>query len=73
MLLNEFGIVFESRRKGLTNANTKKGNQQMMKALIIMPSVVEALRSFANWKRSFFVCDAELLVLFTCKQSDKKE
>lgn len=68
MLLNEFGIVLESRKKGRTNANTKKGNQQMMKALMMIPKVVEALRSFASWKRNFLVCEAELVVLLTYVQ-----
>lgn len=73
MLFIEFGTALESCRKGLTNANTKKGNQHMIKALIIMPNVVDAFRSFANWKRSFLVCEAELLVLFTCDHGKQTE
>lgn len=43
-----------SLKNGRTNANTKNGNQQMVNALMMMPNVVLALRSFANWKRNFF-------------------
>lgn len=65
MLLSEFGIAFESRKNGLTKANTKNGNQQTIKALIMMPRVVEALRSLASWKRNFLVFDDVGLVLCT--------
>ena len=34
------------RNMGRTNARTKKGSQQIMKALMMIPSVVEALCSF---------------------------
>lgn len=43
-----------SLKNGRTSANTKNGNQQIVNALIIMPSVVLAFLSFASWKRSFF-------------------
>jgi hypothetical protein len=45
-------------RKGLTRARTKNGNQQMVKALMMMPRVVDALRSLARANLSFlFWCD----------------
>lgn len=43
-----------SSKKGLTKANTKNGSQQKMKALMMIPKVVLALRSFANWNLNFF-------------------
>lgn len=45
-----------SSRKGLMRASTKNGNQQMTNADMMMPSVVDALRSLASWNRSFFWC-----------------
>lgn len=41
-------------KKARTKANTKNGSQQMVKALMMIPKVVLALRSLANWNRSFF-------------------
>lgn len=55
-LLNHGGIA-SSWRKGLTRAKTKNGSQQNVKALIIIPSVVDAFLSLANWNLSFFWCD----------------
>ena len=42
-----------SCKNGRTRASTKKGNQQTVKALIIIPRVVEALRSLARANLSF--------------------
>lgn len=47
-LEREDGILSELERKGRTRANTKKGSQQIVKALMMMPRVVEALRSLAS-------------------------
>lgn len=46
--LNEVGISDWSCKNGRTNANTKNGNQHIVKALIIIPNVVEAFLSLAN-------------------------
>lgn len=45
-------------RKGLTRARTKNGNQHIVKALMMMPRVVDALRSLARANLSFLLwCD----------------
>lgn len=46
-------------RKGLTRARTKNGNQHIVKALMMMPRVVDALRSLARANLSFLLwCDS---------------
>lgn len=46
--------IAPSSKKGLTRASTKNGSQQTTKADMMIPRVVDAFRSLANWKRSFF-------------------
>jgi len=61
-LLSEVGMLDESLRNGLTSASTKNGNQHTVNALIMMPNVVDAFRSLANWNRSFLPPDSGFLV-----------
>jgi hypothetical protein len=45
-------------RKGLTRARTKNGNQHIVNALMMMPRVVDALRSLARANLNFLLwCD----------------
>lgn len=49
-----------SATNGRSKASTKKGSQHITNADMIIPRVVDALRSFASWNLSFFWC-GELL------------
>lgn len=53
--LTASGIV-SSLTKGLINASTKNGSQHIMNADMIIPRVVDALRSLASWNLNFFWC-----------------
>lgn len=65
-LLSHGGMSDGSLRKGLTSASTKNGSQQNVKALIMMPSVVDAFLSLASWNRSFFWWDVVFGLALVC-------
>lgn len=49
--------IASSATNGRSNASTKKGSQQITNADMMIPRVVDALRSLANWNlMSFFWC-----------------
>lgn len=69
MLDREAGMRDGSLRQMRIMVRTKKGSQQIVNALIIMPKVVLALRSLASWsRRRFCLCGelTSLLVLLAC-------
>lgn len=47
-LESEGGMLSGRERNGRTKASTKKGSQHIVKALMMMPSVVDAFRSLAS-------------------------
>lgn len=72
MLDKESGIASGFFKKILMTVSIKKGSQQIVKALIIMPRVVLAFLSFANCKRRRFCLWGEftsLQVLLACLRS----
>lgn len=52
--------IASSATNGRSNARTKNGSQQITNADMMIPRVVDALRSFASWNLSFFWCGAWL-------------